>query len=82
MRKLDELARQLRENRGDRETALAELSKAEEALKQKLQPNAAARQAALEALAAQLQALSKSEGQQKPGDLKAAAEISRNWPKR
>jgi len=54
---LAELARQLRANPGDRAEALAELSKVEEALRRRLDPHADARQAALEALAAQLQAL-------------------------
>jgi hypothetical protein len=61
LRRLSELAKQLRANAGDREQALADLSRVEEALRQKLDPNADARQAALEALAAQLQALAQNE---------------------
>jgi hypothetical protein len=57
VRQLAELAEQLRANRGDREQALADLSRLEEALRQEIDPNASARQAALDALAAQLQAL-------------------------
>jgi hypothetical protein len=61
LRQLAELAEQLRANPGDREEALADLSKVEEALRQELDPNADARQAALEALAAGLQALAEGE---------------------
>jgi hypothetical protein len=61
LRQLAELAEQLRANPGDREEALADLSKMEEALRQELDPNSDARQAALEGLAAQLQALAGEE---------------------
>jgi hypothetical protein len=64
LRELAELTKQLQANRGDREQALADMSKAEEALRQKLDPRADARQAALETLAAQLQTLA----QERAGD--------------
>ena len=73
-RQLEELSKQLRLNPGDREEALAQLSKVEESLRQKLDPNGEARQAALQAMAAQLQSLAKSETGQQEGDLAAAAE--------
>jgi hypothetical protein len=57
LRQLAQLAEQLRANRGERAEALADLSKVEETLRQKLDPGASSRQAAMEALAAQLQAL-------------------------
>lgn len=72
LRQLEELARQLRENTGDREQALAELARAEQALRERLQPDAAAREAALAALAARLQQMSQS--QRTPQDLDGAAE--------
>ncbi len=72
LRRLAELAEQLRANPGDRQEALADLSKVEEALRQKLDPNAQSRQAALEALAAQLQALAGQE----PGDQDALSEAA------
>lgn len=65
LRQLAELAEQLRANPGDREEALADLSTVEEALRQKLDPHADARQVALEALAAQLQALAEGESGEK-----------------
>jgi hypothetical protein len=57
VRQLAELAEELRANRGGREQALADLSRLEEALRRQIDPNAGARRAALDALAAQLQAL-------------------------
>ncbi|MBN1583486.1 MAG: hypothetical protein JXA89_22445 [Anaerolineae bacterium] len=57
LRQLEALVKQLRDNRGDRQEALADLSQIEEQLRQKLDPDTDARQAALDALAAQLQAL-------------------------
>ncbi|UCC64463.1 MAG: hypothetical protein JSV36_05230 [Anaerolineae bacterium] len=80
LRQLAELVEQFRANLGDREEALADLSRVEETLRRKLDPNAGARQAALEALAAQLQALAEGEGGEKvapseaAGALKARAE--------
>jgi hypothetical protein len=62
LRQLQELAEQLRANRGDRQQALADLSRVEEALRRQLDPNADARQAAMQALAAQLQALAQAQG--------------------
>lgn len=72
LRELEELARQLRENPGDREEALAELARAEQALKERLQPDSAARAAALAALAQRLQQMSGS--QRDPQDVEGAAE--------
>jgi hypothetical protein len=61
LHQLAELAQQLRANPGDREEALADLSKMEQALRQEMDANSDARQAALEGLAAQLQALAGEE---------------------
>lgn len=71
LRQLEALAKQLRDNRGDREQALADLSRVEEQMRQKLDPNVDARQAALEALAAQLQALAGEDAADKadPADM-------------
>jgi hypothetical protein len=60
LRQLADLAERLRANPGDREQALADLSNVEESLRQRLDPNTDARQAALEGLAAQLQALAET----------------------
>ncbi len=73
LRQLAELTEQLRANPGDREEALADLSKVEEALRQKVDPHADARQAAMQALAAQLRALAQGEPGEK-ADLSDAAE--------
>jgi hypothetical protein len=64
MRRLAELADQLRNNQGDLAEALADLSRLEEALRAQLDPQATLRQASLEALAAQLQTLAQTEGSQ------------------
>ena len=61
LRRLAELADQLRDNPGDLAQALADLSRVEEALRAQVDPQAALRQATLEALAAQLQALARTE---------------------
>ncbi|MCB0081053.1 MAG: hypothetical protein KDE47_08995, partial [Caldilineaceae bacterium] len=66
LRQLEELAQQLRANQGDREDALAEFSKLAEALRQKVDPAAAGRQQALDALAAQLQALAQNQPNSTP----------------
>lgn len=73
LRRLAELAEQLRSNQGDREQALADLSRLEEGLKKQLDPKGSQRQAALEAMSAQLQALARNQNPQ-IGDLEAAAE--------
>lgn len=73
LRRLEELARELRANPGDREEALADLSRMEEALRRELDPGLDARQAALEALAAQLQSLAGEEAGEEM-DLAEAAE--------
>jgi len=62
LRKLEELAQKLRQNPGNQEQALADLSKLEEALRQKLDPNAEWRQAALDALTARMQDLAEKKG--------------------
>ena len=74
LRQLAELAEQLRANPGQREEALADFSRLEEALRQKLDPRADARQAVLESLAAQLQALTGDQTGEN-ADLSDAAEL-------
>ena len=66
-RQLAELAQRLRDNQGDREQALADLSKLEDSLRRAIDPHADAQQAALDALAAQLQALAKQQDRQQAG---------------
>ncbi len=73
LRRLEEIAEKLRSNPGDRKQALADLSRFEEALRQSLDPMGDQRRAALEGMAAQLQAMAKNENPQ-IGDLEAAAE--------
>lgn len=73
LKQLAELAKQLKENPGNREQALADLSRLEENLRARLDAKAGQRQAALEAMAAQLQALAKAANPQ-VGDLQAAAD--------
>jgi hypothetical protein len=74
LRRLEELAQRLRDNAGDREKAVADFSKVEEALRQKVDPNADARQAALAALASQLQSLAQEKAGAKadPADMDQA----------
>jgi hypothetical protein len=57
LRQLADLVEELQNNPGNREEALANLSRVEEMVRSRLDPNAEARQAALEALAGQLQSL-------------------------
>jgi septal ring factor EnvC (AmiA/AmiB activator) len=57
LRRLAELAEQLRANRGDLEQAMADISNVEKALEARQDPNAAAQAANLEALAERLSAL-------------------------
>lgn len=57
LRQLAELAEKLRQNSGDREKALADISQLEENLRRQVSPNAAQSQASLEAIQARLQAL-------------------------
>jgi hypothetical protein len=73
LRLLKELAESLRQNRGDRAEALADISKVEEALHQQYDPISGIRQAALEALAAQMQSLAGMQAGDK-ADLDEAAE--------
>ena len=61
LRQLEELAQKLRNNPGDREKALADLSKLEEELRRQIDPNIDLQQASLEAIAAQLQSLAQRE---------------------
>ena len=61
LRQLAELADRLRANPGDRESALADLNRLEEALKRQVDPQADAKQAALDALAQQLESLAAQE---------------------
>lgn len=74
LKRLAELAKQLRTNPGSREEALADLSRVEEALRQRLDPNSLSNQAAMEALAARLQELAGMEPTPEGGDLSAVAE--------
>jgi hypothetical protein len=57
LRQLREAIESLRNNPGDREQAMADLAKLEEALRHQLDPESAARRTALEGLAADLSAL-------------------------
>jgi hypothetical protein len=61
LRQLAELADRLRANPGDRESALADFSRLEEALQRQVDPQADAKQAALDALAQQLESLAGQE---------------------
>jgi hypothetical protein len=61
LRQLAELAQRLRENPGDRESALADLSKLEESLERQLDPQADVKRTALDALATQLESLAGQE---------------------
>ena len=65
LRQLAELAKKLRDNPGQREQALADLSALEEALRRQLEPGTEARQATMEQLAANLAKLA---GQQQAGE--------------
>jgi acetylornithine deacetylase/succinyl-diaminopimelate desuccinylase-like protein len=71
---LEELAMQLRENPGDIEQALADLSRLEEALRPRLDTNSQNEQAAIQALARRMQDLAGQEpSPREAGDLQAAA---------
>ena len=61
LRQLEELIQQLADNPGDREKALADLSKLEEDLRRQLDPNSNLRQAMLDAVAVQMQSLIQQE---------------------
>jgi hypothetical protein len=74
LQRLEELARQLQNNSGNREQALADLNRAEQAIREQLDPGAATRKAALEAIAARLQALAGLQKNERLGDLKSASE--------
>ncbi len=76
LRQLEELAQQLRENPGDREKALADLSKLEEELRRQIDPNTDLQQASLEAIAAQLQSLAPRENANPPTPSEALAQIA------
>lgn len=76
IRQLEELAQQLRENPGDREKALADLSKMEEELRRQLDPNANLRQESLEAISAQLQSLAQQENANLPTPTEALEQIA------
>ncbi len=71
LRQLAELAKNLQRNSGDLEQALADLSKLEQELKRKLDPNLASRQALLESLASQL---AQATGDRKSQDATQASE--------
>jgi len=74
LRRLAELAQQLRANAGRQEEALANLSRVEQQLQERLDPDAAAQQAALASLASQLQSLAQRETGQEAED---ASEVLR-----
>ncbi|MCR4406467.1 MAG: hypothetical protein NUW24_06030 [Anaerolineae bacterium] len=74
LRQLAELARKLRENPGQREQALADLSALEETLRRQLEPGAEARQAALEQLAANLAKLAGQQQTDEQESLNQAAQ--------
>ncbi|HKJ27586.1 MAG TPA: hypothetical protein VJ965_08110 [Anaerolineales bacterium] len=69
LRELEALAEQLRENTGDRSEALAALSEAEQALKDRLDPNADLQRAALDALESKLAALAQQLTEAEPGEV-------------
>jgi hypothetical protein len=71
---LAELATSLQANPGDRSQALADLNRAEQALRERMDSSAAARKAALDAIAARLQALAGLQKDEKLGDLQKAGE--------
>jgi hypothetical protein len=74
-KQLEELAAQLRSNPGDLQEALADLSRVEEALKPRLDPNSLGDQVAMQALAQRLQELAgKKPSETESRDLSAAAE--------
>lgn len=73
LRQLTELAEALRANPGDLEEAMAELSKAEQNLRQKLDANVTVREANLRSLTARLEALA---GRQKDPNLDATEAAS------
>ncbi len=72
--RLAELARQLQSNPGDREQALADINRAEQAIRERVDPGAAARKAAMEGIAARLQALAGLQKDERLGDLQKAGE--------
>jgi len=59
--KLEELSLKLRENPGDRQKALVDISKMEDELRRQLDPNADLRRASLEAITSQLQSFARQE---------------------
>ncbi len=61
LRQLGELAEKLRQNSGDREKALADISQLEASLHRQVDPNADQSQVSLQAIEAQLQTLAKME---------------------
>lgn len=69
LKQLEELVKELRANRGDPGEALADLSKVEEALRQRLDPDAGARAAALEQMASNLALLSDDERPQDAAEM-------------
>jgi hypothetical protein len=71
VRQLAELTKNLQRNPGDLEQALVDLSKLEQELKRKIDPNLASRQALLESLASQL---AQATGEQKSQDASQASE--------
>jgi len=74
LRRLAELAEQLRANRGDLEQAMADLSNVEKELQARIDPNAAAQAANLQALADRLSALANRRRDPSASAAQAAAE--------
>lgn len=73
IRQLEELAQKLRENPGDLEKAMADISRLEQELQARMDPNALAQAAFLEALAAQLEAMTGTERDPNQSAAEAAA---------
>jgi hypothetical protein len=76
LQELRDLIVRLRDNRGDREQALADLAELREQLRERLDPQLAARQSALDGLRAQLTDLARGEGQS-PGSKEATQWLER-----
>lgn len=83
LRQLEELARLFRENPGDKEQALADLSRLTENVRRQLNPTAGLKSTALESLAARLQALTQrnlSDDTPAPGLAEALKELAEQMP--
>lgn len=76
LKMLERIAEQLRNNQGNREQALADLTKLEQVLRDKVDPQAGQRQAVLEGIASQLKSLANMESNQQidPSEVDKAIE--------